>query len=375
MNDNKCNICKKSTKRCCSKCKQIYYCSKKCQKKDWKIHKEYCENSSTVTETIEVTNDTRVETASPTYFMNFNLDPIWLKIAIIGDSDVGKTTLARRAFYSSSIYNQQFYFPLAPFDWYPNGHYFVYSIYDAIGNFKLGELDREIEYKDTGAIILCFALDDPQTLTNIEKVWLPDIKKNFPYKMPPLLLVGNNKQIRDSIPIIDTEDFTYAKFFKSVEEERKRKNRGKEFVSREQAERVANRIGAIEYIQVNPMNEENCIKVFDKISLTCVPKVRKLHNKNDPFAETKINQEPTPILKRSENYSRFESYNNDLFTETRINQESNANFQWPENHFKPESLLLYIFTFLIFLYVFYEFILMIIIIIMLTILYNVTNFK
>ncbi|CAG8792633.1 33430_t:CDS:2, partial [Racocetra persica] len=60
------------------------------------------------------------------------------------------------------------------------------------------------------------------------------------------------------------------------------------------------------YMEVNPMNEENCIKVFDKISLVCVPRVRKPHNKNDPFAETKINQEPVPIFKRSDNRSGIE---------------------------------------------------------------------
>ncbi|CAG8792635.1 33431_t:CDS:1, partial [Racocetra persica] len=162
-----------------------------CQKKDWKIHKKYCENLSTVKtiEVTKVTNDAKAE-EDPIWLTNdakAEEDPIWLKIAIIGDSDVGKTTLARRAFYTSSMYYQQFYFPLAPFDWYPAGlHYFVYSIYDAIGYFELGELDREIEYRDTGAIILCFALDDPQTLTNIETIWIPDIRKNFPYKMPPL---------------------------------------------------------------------------------------------------------------------------------------------------------------------------------------------
>ncbi|CAG8651250.1 32572_t:CDS:2, partial [Racocetra persica] len=236
---------------------------------DWKKHK-YCENLSTI-KTFEVNNDTRAEASNSPFLMNFNLEPIWLKIAIIGDNDVGKTTLARRAFYPSRKH------------------------------------DREIEYEDTGVIILCFALDAPQTLTNIEKIWIPDIKKKFPHKMPPLLLVGNNKQIEDSIPVIDSEDFTYAEIFKS-------------------------------YMEVNPMNEENCIKVFDKISLACVPKVRRPRNENDPFAETKINQGAVSMFKRPDNLSRFELYN-DLFAETINNQKLNLNSQWSENNFTAETIL------------------------------------
>jgi hypothetical protein len=39
---NICNVCQKSSTTKCSKCHQTYYCSKECQKKDWKIHKKSC---------------------------------------------------------------------------------------------------------------------------------------------------------------------------------------------------------------------------------------------------------------------------------------------------------------------------------------------
>ncbi|CAB5308274.1 unnamed protein product [Rhizophagus irregularis] len=39
---NICNVCLKPSKNKCTNCNQIYYCSKKCQKKDWKEHRKVC---------------------------------------------------------------------------------------------------------------------------------------------------------------------------------------------------------------------------------------------------------------------------------------------------------------------------------------------
>src|SRR6266536_2388050 len=39
-----CYVCQKPTNTRCSKCHQTYYCSKECQKIDWKEHKKSCGN-------------------------------------------------------------------------------------------------------------------------------------------------------------------------------------------------------------------------------------------------------------------------------------------------------------------------------------------
>ncbi len=39
---SECKVCKKPTSTYCSKCKIVYYCSKICQREDWKSHKKEC---------------------------------------------------------------------------------------------------------------------------------------------------------------------------------------------------------------------------------------------------------------------------------------------------------------------------------------------
>jgi len=43
LNDLNCNVCGRKNYFKCSKCKSVYYCSKECQKIDWKCHKKSCE--------------------------------------------------------------------------------------------------------------------------------------------------------------------------------------------------------------------------------------------------------------------------------------------------------------------------------------------
>jgi hypothetical protein len=38
-----CEICNKPSSFKCSVCKKVYYCSKKCQKENWKYHKGMCQ--------------------------------------------------------------------------------------------------------------------------------------------------------------------------------------------------------------------------------------------------------------------------------------------------------------------------------------------
>ncbi|CAB4437599.1 unnamed protein product [Rhizophagus irregularis] len=54
---DKCYVCKKLTKTHCAKCQKTHYCSKECQKKDWKEHKKSCNNKLPVVKINEIIDE------------------------------------------------------------------------------------------------------------------------------------------------------------------------------------------------------------------------------------------------------------------------------------------------------------------------------
>lgn len=53
---NRCNFCKKmGNQKKCQRCKSCYYCSRECQKNDWKTHKKKCVPLKETQENVSVT--------------------------------------------------------------------------------------------------------------------------------------------------------------------------------------------------------------------------------------------------------------------------------------------------------------------------------
>ena len=53
---NLCNVCEKDAAKHCAKCKIVWYCSRECQRANWKQHKEHCQ-TPTGQGKIEVKNE------------------------------------------------------------------------------------------------------------------------------------------------------------------------------------------------------------------------------------------------------------------------------------------------------------------------------
>ena len=64
-------------------------------------------------------------------------------------------------------------------DLYVDGKYVELSLWDTAGQEEFDRL-RSLSYDNTHAIMLCFSVDSPQSLENVETKWKNEIEENCP---------------------------------------------------------------------------------------------------------------------------------------------------------------------------------------------------
>ncbi len=129
-----------------------------------------------------------------------NTKEINIKLIIIGDSDVGKTTLIYR--YTDNYFNEE----ISPTVGLDNkvkklniqGLQAKIQIWDTAGQEKYDSLTSQL-YKNTDGIILVFDLTNNTSFISIKK-YIEKIKKNCDHKIKKLL-VGNKVDMKDGIKV------------------------------------------------------------------------------------------------------------------------------------------------------------------------------
>ena len=129
-----------------------------------------------------------------------NTKEINIKLIIIGDSDVGKTTLIYR--YTDNYFNEE----ISPTVGLDNkvkklniqGLQAKIQIWDTAGQEKYDSLTSQL-YKNTDGIILVFDLTNNTSFISIKK-YIEKIKKNCDHKIKKLLL-GNKVDMKDGIKV------------------------------------------------------------------------------------------------------------------------------------------------------------------------------
>lgn len=67
------------------------------------------------------------------------------------------------------------------------------ALWDTAGQEDYDRL-RLLSYPDTDVIVMCFSIDLPDSLENIQDKWIPEVKHFCPNV--PIILVGNKRDLR-----------------------------------------------------------------------------------------------------------------------------------------------------------------------------------
>ncbi|EPY50791.1 rho family GTPase Rho3 [Schizosaccharomyces cryophilus OY26] len=105
---------------------------------------------------------------------------IYRKIVILGDGAAGKTSLLNvfTKGYFPQVYEPTI-FENYIHDIFVDGNSIELSLWDTAGQEEYDQL-RSLSYSDTHVIMICFAVDSPDSLENVISKWLPEVASNCP---------------------------------------------------------------------------------------------------------------------------------------------------------------------------------------------------
>ena len=185
--------------------------------------------------------------------------PKSIKLVVVGDGAVGKTCLLW-SYANQSIPPE--YVPTV-FDNYSakvhvDGEDVTLQLWDTAGQEELENI-RVLSYSNTNTFLMCFAVSEPTSYTNIKSKWLVELKQHV--LEPVILLVGTKVDLRKDESII-----------------KQLKQQNQAPITTEQGQQLAQEIGAAGYLECSAITQEGIKQVFDKAILTALhpPKAKKV---------------------------------------------------------------------------------------------------
>ncbi|KIM26432.1 hypothetical protein M408DRAFT_193215 [Serendipita vermifera MAFF 305830] len=119
------------------------------------------------------------------------------KLVVVGDDGVGKTALI-------SVFCNGVVYPDLPMNPNVNEVYIEvdnqsrrYTIWDGSVDWGIEARLRVLLYPSANVFLVCFSLEQPESLDNVIERWMPEIK-HFCSPNLPVLLVGCKQDLRDN---------------------------------------------------------------------------------------------------------------------------------------------------------------------------------
>ncbi|PRT55712.1 GTP-binding protein rho1 [Wickerhamiella sorbophila] len=198
-------------------------------------------------------------------------DSIRKKLVIVGDGACGKTCLL--IVFSKGTF-PEVYVPTV-FDNYVSdvmvdGKRVALALWDTAGQEDYDRL-RPLSYPDTNVLLVCFAIDQPDSLDNVKEKWYAEVLHYCPGV--PIILVGCKADLRDD---------------ENVQNALRRTSQSP--VTSAEGEAVAQKIGAIKYLECSARTGQGVREVFEaatRAALSTKPKKRSKSKKEKDPSEKK----------------------------------------------------------------------------------------
>ena len=117
------------------------------------------------------------------------------------------------------------------------------SLWDTAGQEDYDRL-RPLSYPDADVVLICYSVDNPDSLKNVSEKWWPEVRHFCPNV--PVIVVGNKADLRTDEKTIAKLDVLRQKPVESSE--------GRE---------VATRIAAVAYQECSAKNNDGVREVFE----------------------------------------------------------------------------------------------------------------
>lgn len=135
------------------------------------------------------------------------------------------------------------------------------GLFDTASNEDYDRL-RPLSYPQTDVFLICFSLVDSGSLENVSVKWYPEVRHHCPDAL--IILVGTKLDLRDDMDTIE-----------------KLKKKKQTPITYRQGLAVAERIGAVKYLECSALTQKGLKTVFDEAVLAVLdlPPVNKRERK------------------------------------------------------------------------------------------------